>query len=159
MLGWTPATYDAHNVLYTLLGTRNGKRGEVNNGGYSNPALDDLIDKIGVETDQAKRNADDPPVDRNPAERRGVNPAASTGHRLGRKEECGTGAAGGQFLPVPVRPGEVTPEPEQGGAIRLALASLALRPILTRSMGRGNGQWRFSSSAALGSLVFGSSRC
>lgn len=56
MLGWTPATYDAHNVLYTLLGTRNGKRGEVNNGGYSNPTLDTLIDKIGVETDQAKRN-------------------------------------------------------------------------------------------------------
>ena len=55
MLGWTPATYDAHNALYTLLGTRNGKRGEVNNGGYSNPELDDLIGKIGVETDQAKR--------------------------------------------------------------------------------------------------------
>jgi peptide/nickel transport system substrate-binding protein len=57
MLGWTPATYDAHNVLYTLLGTRNGKRGEVNNGGYSNPELDDLIEKIGVETDQPKRDA------------------------------------------------------------------------------------------------------
>ncbi len=37
MLGWTPVTYDAHNVLYTLLGTRNGERGEVNAGGYSNP--------------------------------------------------------------------------------------------------------------------------
>ncbi|HEX4367440.1 MAG TPA: ABC transporter substrate-binding protein [Rhodopila sp.] len=57
LLGWTPATYDAHNPLYTLLGTRNGKRGEVNDGGYSNPALDDLIEKIGVETDQAKRMA------------------------------------------------------------------------------------------------------
>jgi peptide/nickel transport system substrate-binding protein len=56
MLGWTPATYDAHNVLYTLLGTRNGKRGEVNDGGYSNPKLDALIDKIGVETDQTRRN-------------------------------------------------------------------------------------------------------
>ncbi len=55
MLGWTPATYDAHNVLYTLLNTRNGKRGEVNNGGYSNPALDELTEKIGVETDSAKR--------------------------------------------------------------------------------------------------------
>lgn len=55
LLGWTPATYDAHNVLYTLLGTRNGKRGEVNDGGYSNPALDGLIEKIGLETDQAKR--------------------------------------------------------------------------------------------------------
>jgi peptide/nickel transport system substrate-binding protein len=57
LLGWTPATYDAHNALYTLLGTRNGKRGEVNDGGYSNPELDDLIDRIGVETDQAKRSA------------------------------------------------------------------------------------------------------
>jgi peptide/nickel transport system substrate-binding protein len=57
LLGWTPATYDAHNVLYTLLGTRNGKRGEVNDGGYSNPELDGLTEKIGVETDQAKRAA------------------------------------------------------------------------------------------------------
>jgi peptide/nickel transport system substrate-binding protein len=57
MLGWTPATYDAHNVLYTLLGTRNGKRGEVNVGGYSNAVLDDLTDKIAVETDQTTRNA------------------------------------------------------------------------------------------------------
>lgn len=57
LLGWTPATYDAHNVLYTLLSTRNGKRGEVNDGGYSNPALDALTETIGVETDQAKRNA------------------------------------------------------------------------------------------------------
>ena len=57
LLGWTPATYDAHNVLYTLLSTRNGKRGEVNVGGYSNPTLDELTEKIGVETDMAKRNA------------------------------------------------------------------------------------------------------
>ena len=56
MLGWTPATYDAHNVLHALLGTRDGKRGEVNNGGYSNSELDDLIEKIAVETDPAKRN-------------------------------------------------------------------------------------------------------
>jgi peptide/nickel transport system substrate-binding protein len=57
MLGWTPSTSDAHNPLYTLLSTRDGKRGEVNNGGYSNPELDALVDKIAVETDQAKRNA------------------------------------------------------------------------------------------------------
>jgi peptide/nickel transport system substrate-binding protein len=56
LLGWTPATYDAHNVLYTLLHTRDGKRGEVNVGGYSNRTLDDLADKIAIETDQAKRN-------------------------------------------------------------------------------------------------------
>jgi peptide/nickel transport system substrate-binding protein len=57
LIGWTPATYDAHNALYSLLATHGNGRGEVNYGGYSNPALDDLIDKIGVETDQAKRNA------------------------------------------------------------------------------------------------------
>jgi peptide/nickel transport system substrate-binding protein len=56
LLGWTPATYDAHNVLYSLLGTRSGGRGEVNVSGYSNPVLDDLIQKIGEETDEAKRN-------------------------------------------------------------------------------------------------------
>lgn len=57
LLGWTPATYDAHNVLYTLFGTRDGKRGEVNIGGYSNPDLDQLIQKIGEETDHPIRNA------------------------------------------------------------------------------------------------------
>ncbi len=56
LLGWTPATYDAHNVLYTLLGTRGNGRGEVNVEGYSNPEMDTLISQIGVETDQAKRN-------------------------------------------------------------------------------------------------------
>lgn len=55
LLGWTPATYDAHNALYTLLGTPGDGRGEVNVGKYSNPALDDLIDKIAVETDPARR--------------------------------------------------------------------------------------------------------
>jgi peptide/nickel transport system substrate-binding protein len=57
MLGWTPATYDAHNALYTLIGSRGNGRGEVNVEGYSNPEMDTLIDRIGVETDQAKRNA------------------------------------------------------------------------------------------------------
>jgi peptide/nickel transport system substrate-binding protein len=57
LIGWTPATYDAHNALYSLLATRGNGRGEVNYGGYSNPSLDDLVEKIGVETDQAKRNA------------------------------------------------------------------------------------------------------
>jgi peptide/nickel transport system substrate-binding protein len=57
LLGWTPATYDAHNVLYSLLGTRAGGRGEVNASGYSSPAMDDLIEKIGVESDTAKRDA------------------------------------------------------------------------------------------------------
>ena len=57
MLGWTPSTYDAHNVLYTLLGTRGNGRGEVNYGGYGNPELDALTEQIGVESDPAKRMA------------------------------------------------------------------------------------------------------
>jgi peptide/nickel transport system substrate-binding protein len=57
LIGWTPATYDAHNALYSLVGTRGNGRGEVNDGGYSNPTLDDLITQIGIETDPAKRTA------------------------------------------------------------------------------------------------------
>jgi len=57
MLGWTPATYDAHNALFALIKTRTGASGgELNDGSYSNPKIDALIDRIGTETDQAKRN-------------------------------------------------------------------------------------------------------
>ena len=55
MLGWTPNTYDAHNTLFNLAGTRNGVRGVFNDGGYSNPKLDELIDQMAIETDPAKR--------------------------------------------------------------------------------------------------------
>ncbi len=55
MLGWTPNTYDAHNVLYNLVVTRIGARGEINDGGYSNPEIDALADRIVIETDAAKR--------------------------------------------------------------------------------------------------------
>jgi len=57
LLGWTPNTYDAQNVFFNLLGTRNGTRGVTNDGGYSNPELDDLTVKMATETDPAKRQA------------------------------------------------------------------------------------------------------
>jgi peptide/nickel transport system substrate-binding protein len=57
MLGWTPATSDAHNALFSLAGSRNGSRGVFNNGGYANPQFDTLVDQIAVETDAAKRQA------------------------------------------------------------------------------------------------------
>ena len=57
MLGWTPATSDAHNALFSLAGSRNGSRGVFNNGGYANPQFDTLVDQIAVETDVAKRQA------------------------------------------------------------------------------------------------------
>ncbi len=55
LLGWTPNTYDAHNALYNLAGTRDGVRGVFNNGGYSNPRFDELLNRIAVETDAARR--------------------------------------------------------------------------------------------------------
>ena len=55
MLGWTPTTYDALNSLYNLAGSRNGARGIFNDGGYSNPKFDALLDQIQVETDGEKR--------------------------------------------------------------------------------------------------------
>ena len=57
MLGWTPATYDAHNTLYNVAGTRDGSRGGENHAGYSNPGLDALIDRVAVEIDPGKRQA------------------------------------------------------------------------------------------------------
>jgi peptide/nickel transport system substrate-binding protein len=60
LLGWTPGTMDSHNVLHDLMGCRDDvkdpTRGESNLGGYCNKELDELTDKILVESDTAKRN-------------------------------------------------------------------------------------------------------
>ncbi len=58
LLGWTPSSFDSWNVLYNLIDTRDPKtgRGKFNLGGYSNPKIDALTDKILSETDIAKRN-------------------------------------------------------------------------------------------------------
>ena len=58
MLCWTPNTYDAWNSLYNLAGTRSGTRGIFNDGGYSNPQFDGLLDQIAVQTDHSKRDAE-----------------------------------------------------------------------------------------------------
>jgi peptide/nickel transport system substrate-binding protein len=55
MLGWTPATYDAHNTLYNVPGSRDGSRGGENHAGYASPPLDALIDRIAVENEPAGR--------------------------------------------------------------------------------------------------------
>ena len=59
MLGWTPSSTDAHNVLLNLASCRDAKTaaGQFNLGGYCNPKVDELQRQIGVETDQDKRNA------------------------------------------------------------------------------------------------------
>jgi peptide/nickel transport system substrate-binding protein len=59
LLGWTPATYDAHNMLINLAVKRTGKgRGDYNSGGYSNPRIETLVDLIQSESDSEKRTAE-----------------------------------------------------------------------------------------------------
>ena len=58
MLGWTPSTVDAHNVLYPIMSTPgDGGRGQFNLGAYSNARVDELTSLVASETDDTKRNA------------------------------------------------------------------------------------------------------
>jgi len=57
LLGWTPSSFDSHNVLYNLVATRDPDRGRgtTNLGGYSNSRVDELTDLIQTETDSEAR--------------------------------------------------------------------------------------------------------
>jgi len=55
LLGWTPSTYDADNVIRDHIASRGLKVATGNASGYSNPAVDALVPQIGSELDQAKR--------------------------------------------------------------------------------------------------------
>jgi len=56
--GWTPGTYDSHNVLNAILRCPDAAgAGQFNLGSYCNPKLDELSVKVGSETDKAKRDA------------------------------------------------------------------------------------------------------
>ncbi|GIL00540.1 MAG: ABC transporter substrate-binding protein [Alphaproteobacteria bacterium] len=56
LMGWTPPTYDAHNILFDALGTpQDNGQGKWNMGNYSNPAVDELQKKIAVTVDLDKR--------------------------------------------------------------------------------------------------------
>jgi len=58
MLGWTPATYDAHNALNALMScVDDNGAGQFNLGAYCNPKVDELTRKVQAETDKEKRNA------------------------------------------------------------------------------------------------------
>ncbi len=58
LLGWTPGSFDSWNPLHNLHGCpSDAGRGKFNLGGYCNPEVDKLTDKILGETDQAKRDA------------------------------------------------------------------------------------------------------
>ena len=57
MAGWSPAGYDTHNALFSLVATPQGARGQWNLGAYSNPKIDALTTAIQSEVDQPKRTA------------------------------------------------------------------------------------------------------
>lgn len=57
LLGWTPGSFDSWNPLYNLHGCpQESGQGKFNLGGYCNPKVDALTQKILSETDPAKRN-------------------------------------------------------------------------------------------------------
>src|SRR5499427_3755823 len=58
LLGWTPGSLDSWNVLLNIAGCRDekGKGGQFNFGNYCNPKVEELRDRILVETDKAKRD-------------------------------------------------------------------------------------------------------
>ena len=57
LLGWVPATVDAHDAMYSLIATPTDKgQGQFNLGAYSNPKFDELTAKVQSELDDKKRN-------------------------------------------------------------------------------------------------------
>ena len=58
LLGWTPGSLDSWNVVENIIGCRdaNGKGGTFNFGGYCNQRIEELAQKILVETDNTKRD-------------------------------------------------------------------------------------------------------
>jgi len=57
MLGWTPGSFDAYNVLQNILSLDGKGQGTWNAGHYSNPKVEELTDKIATEVDEKKRDA------------------------------------------------------------------------------------------------------
>jgi len=59
LLGWTPGTSDAHDILNQIMGCRDDpkvSRGEANLGGYCNKKVDEIAAKVLVEPDTTKRD-------------------------------------------------------------------------------------------------------
>ena len=90
LLGWTPGTFDGHNVLNDIQGCRDNpqsSRGETNLGDYCNKKHDELADKVLVENDKAKRDAAHEGGVQDRLRRLRLHPAAPAGAGLGRVEE------------------------------------------------------------------------
>ena len=58
LLGWTPSSLDAHDALEALTGCPDAAGSGMSNlGGYCNPQLDALVDRIRSEADKSRRDA------------------------------------------------------------------------------------------------------
>jgi peptide/nickel transport system substrate-binding protein len=58
LLGWTPASYDAHNQIFSILMSPGPSgQGQFNLGSYANKRVDELGVQIASELDQQKREA------------------------------------------------------------------------------------------------------
>ena len=57
LLGWSPGTFDAEHPIRFLAHSRTERLGTWNFGGYSNPRIDELLEPIQQEIDEATRNA------------------------------------------------------------------------------------------------------
>ncbi len=58
LLGWMPATYDAHNAMNALMACVDDKgAGQFNLGGYCNAKVDQLTRQVQSETDKGRRDA------------------------------------------------------------------------------------------------------
>ena len=111
MVGWAPLTFDVHNTFFNNVMTREEfikdrkaepGQGNWNDGGYSNPKVDEAMEKAATEVDPKKRQASDQRGDADPQGRRGPSPPALPGPCLGREEEHRSAPGGGQHLLPPL---------------------------------------------------------
>ncbi len=150
LLGWTPSTVDAHDVLSSIMATPNDKgQGTFNLGAYSNPKLDELTLKIQSETDQKKRNDMIREAFKIHAGRRRPHPAAPAGAGLGAQRQGEPGPAAEQLHVLQVDHAEVEASP--GWAARRA-AGDPPRPagVRRRRSARRRAAGRASSTATSG---------
>ena len=100
MLGWTPGTLDAHNVLYDIMGCRDDRRGNNNLGNYCNKDFD-AHHRQGAAGNRHRqaRPADQVGV-RNRHQGLGLHPAAPAGAGVGRVEKGEADAASRQSGPA-----------------------------------------------------------
>ena len=88
MLGWAVATFDAQDALINLVHTRDGKgSGEYNDGSYSNPKMDALIEKIKVRDRRPEATGADPRRTADARAGRRARHAAPADHSLGDAQE------------------------------------------------------------------------